>query len=220
MDNYKVLLEKAVQLHGEFCPGIVIGTKMCMVAMEKLDMNPMERNENLLVYVEIDRCISDAIIAITGCSLGNRRLKYNDYGKFVVTFTDIRTNRTVRISAREDKINSLNGFWTLIGTVFVEDHCIDPSTQKEKLETVARMISGMSEERLLSLEEVNLEIPENDIPGLPDHIAVCSICGEHVIDRKEFVLNGTTICRSCANENVKHIVSKVYGDLSSFNIEN
>jgi formylmethanofuran dehydrogenase subunit E len=219
MDNYKFLLEKAIQLHGEFCPGIVIGTKMCMAAMEKLGMNPMERNENLIVYVEIDRCISDAIIAITGCSLGNRKLKYNDYGKFVVTFTDIKSSETIRVSARDDKINSVYGFWALLENVFTPDKYIDPSIQREELATVAGIISQMSEEELLSFEDVHLEIPENDIPGFPDHIAVCSICGEHVIDGKEFVLNGNIICRSCANENVKLVVNRFYGDFSSFDME-
>lgn len=219
MDNYKFLLEKAIQLHGEFCPGIVIGTKMCMAAMEKLGMNPLERNENLLVYVEIDRCISDAIIAITGCSLGNRRLKYNDYGKYVVNFTDIKSGKTIRVSALDDKISSVCGFWTLLENILTSDRYIDPSIQKEKLETMAGIISQISEEELLSFENVHLEIPENDIPGLPNHIAVCSICGEHVIDGKEFVLNGNIICRSCANENVKLVVNRFYGDFSSFDME-
>ncbi len=219
MDKYEVLLEKAMQLHGEFCPGIVIGTKMCMAAMEKLGMNPLEQNENLIVYVEIDRCISDAIIAITGCSLGNRRLKYNDYGKFVVNFTDIKSGKTIRLSARDDKISSYKGFWTLLEDSLTSDRYMHPSTQREELETVAGIISQMSEEELLSFENVHLEIPENDIPGLPDHIAVCSICGEHVIDGKEFVLNGNIICRSCANENVKLLVNRFYGDFSSFDME-
>ena len=76
MSDFDILLAKAKDFHGDLCAGIVLGTRMTMIGMRELGMNPMERNRNLIVYVEIDRCIADAIQAITGCSLGHRSLKY------------------------------------------------------------------------------------------------------------------------------------------------
>ena len=37
--------------------------------------------KKLIVWVEIDRCMADAVSAVTGARLGRRSLKYFDYGK-------------------------------------------------------------------------------------------------------------------------------------------
>src|SRR5208337_5581144 len=100
-----LLLQKAKEFHGEICAGIVLGTRMTMIGMRELGMNPLKKNRNLIVYVEIDRCIADAIQAITGCSLGHRTLKYKPYGKFAATYINIKTGDAVRVSVVEKKRN-------------------------------------------------------------------------------------------------------------------
>ena len=49
----------------------------------------------MIVYAEIDRCMTDAVQVITGCSLGHRSLKYIDYGKFAATFVNTDTGRAL-----------------------------------------------------------------------------------------------------------------------------
>lgn len=56
----------------------------------------------------------------------------------------------------------------------------------------------MSTEELLNLEELKSEIPENDVPGFPKHVALCSKCGEHVVNGKEVLINDKILCKSCA----------------------
>jgi formylmethanofuran dehydrogenase subunit E len=51
--------------------------------------------------VEIDRCMTDAVSAVTGVRLGKRSLKYVDYGKVAATFLNTTTNRAARIVALE-----------------------------------------------------------------------------------------------------------------------
>ena len=104
-----LLLQKAKAFHGEICAGIVLGTRMTMIGMRELGMNPMEKNRNLIVYVEIDRCIADAIQAITGCSLGHRTLKYRPYGKFAATYVDLKTGSAVRVNVLEKKRTEKTG---------------------------------------------------------------------------------------------------------------
>ena len=58
--------------------------------------------KRLVVLVEIDRCATDAIQALTGVSLGKRTLKHVDYGKMAATFVDTASGRAVRVAARED----------------------------------------------------------------------------------------------------------------------
>lgn len=85
------------------------------------------------MYVEIDRCMTDAVQAITGCSLGHRSLKYVDYGKFAATFINMKTGKAVRVSS-------------------VEDRSKDPENQT--MEEAIEKLSTMPEEELLKLEEV------------------------------------------------------------------
>ena len=216
MNKYQTLLEKARNLHGEFCPGIVLGTQMCMIAMEQLEMNTSKDNEKLVVYVEIDRCLPDAIQAVTGCSLGNRRLKYSDYGKFIATFVDISSGRAVRVSALDDKLNSSQGFWTWLENIMISTKPGNLTPQKEEIEFAAQLMEEIPLGDLLLMEEIHFEVPENDIPGFIEHVAVCSVCGEHVMDWKEFNVDGRTICRSCTAKEVKFIVNESYSESADY----
>jgi formylmethanofuran dehydrogenase subunit E len=200
MSDYEILINKAQKLHGEICPGVIMGTRMSMAAMKELNMNPLEPNENLIVCVEVDRCMPDAIQALTGCTVGRRTLKCLDYGKFVATFTDMETGRRIRVSARDDKIKSLPGLWTWFENVskLAKEKNI-PKIMEEKKSGIKKL-SKMSDDELLLIEELDVEIPV--ITGLPKDITTCSICGEHVMDGKEFKINNKVVCRSCANENI------------------
>lgn len=70
---------------------------------------------------------------------------------------------------------------------------------EEKKATIKKL-SQMPDEELLNLETVEFEVPKNEIPSMPDHIVICSVCGEHVMDQKELTVNGAHICRACAHE--------------------
>ena len=73
--DYDEQLAKAAEFHGHVCGGIAIGTKLAMYGLELLDMPLNERHKNLIVFLEIDRCMSDAVQSVTGCSMGKRTLK-------------------------------------------------------------------------------------------------------------------------------------------------
>ena len=54
------------------------------------------------MYVEFDRCATDAIQSVTGCRLGKPTLKFMDYGNMAATFYNLRENRAVHVLARDD----------------------------------------------------------------------------------------------------------------------
>ena len=56
--------------------------------------------KNLIVYVETDRCASDAILAVTGCHPGKRTMKILDHGKMAATFINLKTGKAVRVFAK------------------------------------------------------------------------------------------------------------------------
>ena len=185
MNDFNVLLEKGRDFHGEVCPGIVMGTRIAMAGMREQGMNPFERNRDLMVYVEIDRCMADAVQAVTGISMGHRTLKYKDYGKFAATFLDLSSRKAVRISALEGP------------RVPAENDNKEEDVRPDMKEMVEKL-SKTPEEELLVIEEVKVDIKENDIPGFPKFKAFCEECGDRVLDRREVIIDGQTLCKACA----------------------
>lgn len=57
---------------------------------------------NVIIFVEMDRCATDAVQSVTGCSLGHRTLKFQDYGKMAATFLNLKTGKANRVIAREE----------------------------------------------------------------------------------------------------------------------
>jgi len=177
MDSLNILLEKAKEFHGDICPGIATGTRMTIAGMRELGMDPLTHNRDLIVYVEIDRCATDAIQAITGCTLGHKTLKQLNYGKFAATFIDTRTGKAVRIATYPKKPDQ-------------------PSDMNELKE----MILTAPEKELFSIQQVSVDIPEGDMPGFPTSITTCSRCGEQIMDGKEVVSNNTLFCKNCVGD--------------------
>ena len=191
MSDFDILLGKGREFHGEVCPGIVMGTRIAMAGMRELGMDPSERNRDLMVYVEIDRCMADAVQAVTGITMGHRTLKYRDYGKFAATFVDMASGKAVRVSAVEGP------------PVNKDDDNVksDESNKNSGMPDMKEMVEKLSkvpEEELLVIEEVKVDIPPQDIPGFPKYRAYCEQCGDRVLDRREVIVDGRTLCKACA----------------------
>ncbi len=99
MESVETLLKECERLHGHMCAGQLLGTRMALLGCRLLEINDPRGadKKKLIVWVEIDRCMTDAISAVTGVRLGKRSLKYVDYGKVAATFVNTETNRAVRI---------------------------------------------------------------------------------------------------------------------------
>ncbi|MBI2154118.1 MAG: TraR/DksA C4-type zinc finger protein [Candidatus Rokubacteria bacterium] len=181
MKPFGELLREAVAFHGHLCPGQVLGVRMAMAGCRALGVaEPKGMGKNLVVFVEIDRCATDAIQAVTGCSLGKRTLKHVDYGKMAATFVNVATGEAVRVAARDDARERASGYAPGVS---------DP----REAQVVAYGV--MPEPELLRLTPVLIQ------PGWLDRRRVrvpCSLCGEGVNYGREVVSDGLTLCRSCA----------------------
>ena len=102
MKDYTDYLKIVGDLHGHACRGIAYGTKISLAAMKALGLDPDKRNKNLIVYVETDRCMTDAVQYMTGCSLGHRSLKYKDYGRSAATFINTDTGQALRGTIKKE----------------------------------------------------------------------------------------------------------------------
>lgn len=92
MQNLEQLYEKAGDLHGNICGGVVLGVRMALLGCRMIDLDEPQRFENrkkLMVLAETDRCATDGIQTVTGCTLGKRTLRVMDYGIMAATFINL-----------------------------------------------------------------------------------------------------------------------------------
>jgi formylmethanofuran dehydrogenase subunit E len=183
MRTLSELLAEAKAMHrGHICAGQVLGVRMAMLGCQLLGIEEPTRGKRLIVYVEIDRCMADAVAAVTGCRLGKRTLKHIDYGKCACTFVDTFTGRAVRVSARDDARFRM---W----------HHAPAGLDKKAAQCEAYKI--MADSELFVVQEVRVNIPDHDRPGPPVSRVVCAMCGEGINDRREMRLSGQALCRAC-----------------------
>jgi formylmethanofuran dehydrogenase subunit E len=105
LGDYETLVAEAGRFHGSICDGIKTGTRMAMSGLERIgiaDPRGADRKK-LMVFVEIDRCCTDAIMALTGCRPGKRTMKVREYGKMAATFINLETEKAVRVSVKAEK---------------------------------------------------------------------------------------------------------------------
>ena len=180
--TFDELLAQAVDFHGHLCPGQVLGVRMAIAGCRELGFDrPRTIGKRLVVFVEIDRCATDAIEALTGVSLGKRTLKHLDYGKMAATFADTVTGTAVRVCARDG----------------ARERAAEWSGELEPRRMQVAAYRVMPEALLLRIESVAIA------PGFLDRRRVrvtCEQCGEDVNYQREIVRRGRTLCRACAGE--------------------
>lgn len=184
--TFEELLGECERLHGHLCPGQVLGVRMALLGCGLIgvsDPRGAERKK-LLVWVEIDRCMTDAVSAVTGVRLGRRSLKYLDYGKVAATFLNLEAGRAVRVAAREES------------RALAEERFPHLAGKKER--QMAAYREALDEE-LFKVEEVSVVLGEADLPGRPRTRVLCAGCLEGVNDGREVTAtDGRTLCRPCA----------------------
>jgi formylmethanofuran dehydrogenase subunit E len=183
--NFNSLLERSVKIHGHLCPGQVLGVKMAMLGMQMIGLvNPEEgRAKDMIVYVEMDRCATDAIQSVTGCSLGHRTMKFLDYGKMAATFVNIETGEAIRVIAREDTREKAKQLFP---------------DMEDRYEAQIQTYMIMPNEELFDVMVVHVHIPPEDMPGRPLRRIQCARCGEYVQDMREVYRDQEALCKACA----------------------
>src|ERR1700721_4841966 len=97
LDQY---LEDATVAHGHICAGQVLGVRLAMLGLRELGIeDPIRERKRIVTYVEIDRCMTDAVALVANCRLGKRALNFFDWGKVAATFVDLKSGRAIRIVA-------------------------------------------------------------------------------------------------------------------------
>jgi formylmethanofuran dehydrogenase subunit E len=169
--NLEDLLEKCIAYHGHLCMGQVLGVK---IAVKGLSLAAPKTYKDLIVIVENDRCIADAIQTVTGTRLGRRSFKLKDYGRMAATFMNVSTGRSWRVNVALDR--TING----------ED------------ETAVRQALHITDNEMLSWREVKVNLRPEEMPGKPKRVVQCVACGEKILDGKDTVTDRGPVCTACS----------------------
>lgn len=185
MESFEKLLAESTKIHGHICAGQVIGVRMSILGLSLIGIiEPKTKDrKKLYIFVEIDRCATDAIQSVTGCSLGKRSMKWVDNGVMAATFVNLETRKSVRITALEESRELSKKYCHNI-------------TDKYARQLEAYKV--MPDDELFKIEQVEVAIPQEDLPGKPLSRIQCQSCGEWVQDKREIEQEGILLCRGCA----------------------
>ncbi len=178
-------LELAAVAHGHLCAGQVLGVRLAMLGLRELGIDdPIADRKRIVTYVEIDRCVTDAVALVANCRLGKRALKFRDWGKVAATFCDLQAGRALRIAAKEASKQIAKEMF--------------PAMPKDSGQQQA--YAQLPDDVLFSREWVKVDIHPEDLPGFKGARVVCAECGEGINFRREILVKGRTVCRGCAGE--------------------
>ncbi|MCI5209657.1 MAG: formylmethanofuran dehydrogenase [Candidatus Electrothrix sp. ATG2] len=193
MESFDELLEISTKIHGHICAGQVIGVRMSMLGLERINIDDPKGadRKKLYVLVEIDRCATDAIQSVTGCSLGKRSMRWMDFGIMAATFVNLDTGKAVRVTAREESRE------------LSKNYCPEIENKYQRQLAAYKV---MPEEELFAVQEVTVTIPECDMPGRPQRRVQCEQCGDHVQDSRDVEQEGRILCRACAGQRYYQVI--------------
>lgn len=185
LPGFERLLGESVRIHGHLCAGQVLGVRMAMLGLREIGVGDPKGKDrkSIMVFVEMDRCATDAVQSVTGCSLGHRTMKFMDYGKMAATILNTSTGRAVRVFAKDESREKAKAYFPEIGNKYAAQ------LQAYKV---------MSDSELFDVMEVSVTIKPEDMPGRPMGRVPCDSCGEHVQDKREVTRDGKVLCVPCA----------------------
>ena len=180
-------LRDAEVAHGHLCAGQVLGVRLALFGLELLGIDDPRGKDRkrLITFVEIDRCVTDAVAVVTGCRLGKRALKFRDWGKVAATFVDLTSGRAVRVSAKESSK-------ALARQMHPE---VESKNQQQML-----AYRELTNDDLFNVQWVKVPLPPEELPGYKGERIVCEQCGEGINFQRKVRRQGRILCRACVGE--------------------
>ncbi|HUS93687.1 MAG TPA: FmdE family protein [Patescibacteria group bacterium] len=187
-----LLLKETAARHTHLCPRQVLGVRMALHGLQVLnlirdDYHPrfLNHDKRLLVIVETDGCGADGVAIATNCSVGHRTLRILDYGKLAATLVDTHTNQAIRVIP------------SLAARQLALQHLPESSDRWHAYVQAYQMIP---DSELMDLQKVQLTHSIAEILSKANSRAICSYCGEEVMNEREVSGQNGVICRNCAGD--------------------
>jgi formylmethanofuran dehydrogenase subunit E len=179
------ILEQSAAQHSHLCPRQVLGARIGLAGAAALGLEAPRGDKRLLVIVETDGCFADGVATATGCTVGHRTLRVEDYGKIAATFVDTKTGQAIRVAPNLD----------------VRQRAYTYAPQ-EKRHYFAQLVAYqvMPDHELLSVQEVSLTTPVEALISRAGVRVNCMLCGEEIINERQVQRGGLLLCKACAGE--------------------
>lgn len=169
-EELNTTLDRCIAFHGHLCMGQVLGVRLANKGLELLRVNDPKR---LIVIIENDRCIADAIQIVTGTRIGRRSAKLANYGKMAASFLDTGSGMAWRVNVGQ----------------------VPPIDAHDK--TAVREVLSLPETPLLHWRRVEINLKPEELPGKPTRVVPCVRCGERVMDAHDVPGPDGPLCLSC-----------------------
>jgi formylmethanofuran dehydrogenase subunit E len=190
-------IEDAERFHGHMCPGLALGYRVAVEAMEALGC-ARAGDEELVAVVENDSCAVDAIQVVCSCTFGKGNLIFRDHGKHVYTLHDRKRGRGVRVSVEWPGHEQDPEFDRLREAVSTGEGSPE---QKEafwaKMRERAQAVLEAPASTFLTIEAAAEPPPPK---ARIERSERCEECGEPTMVSRLVEVNGRRLCRSCAAE--------------------
>lgn len=202
-------LDDVVEFHGHICPGLALGYRVALFALNQLgeprpctqERGERAKDEELVAIVENNSCAVDAVQVVTGCTFGKGNLIFRDYGKQVYTFIKRPSGDGIRISVEwksPEDTEEEKRMWDryMKGDRSDEVLKIVHDRKSKKID----MILNASDEELLKVTKEKMDLPEEAkiYPSLR-----CAICGEKVIEPRTRLKDGKIVCIPCFERSIE-----------------
>jgi formylmethanofuran dehydrogenase subunit E len=181
-------LDRAVALHRSLCPGLAVGIKAAQIAVAELGQGP----DDPVALVESDICAVDGVQAVTGCTLGNRNILLQDWGKNAYTFWRKSDGKAIRVHgdvAWEPGYQALRKKIADGTATEAEVASFDSITEEE-----AHRILETDAWELFDVTAVTDPVPQT---SRVDPFVACAHCHEQVMESRTRQLYGETVCIPC-----------------------
>lgn len=185
MKSLDDLLRDSAIHHRRLCPRQVLGARVGMLAASLLNLDLPQSDKRLIALTETDGCFVDGVSAATGCYVGRRTLRVEDFGKTAATFVDTHTERAVRIAPRLDVRELAKQY---------------APEARNRWETQLLGYQRMPDEDLLNFKWVTLRVPVSVLVGRAGIRVSCDSCGEEIINQREVIWESKILCRACAGQ--------------------
>ncbi len=194
--------KECVDFHGHVCPGLAMGYRASLLALERLSERRAD-DEELVAIVENDSCFVDAVQVLTGCTFGKGNLLHRDYGKMAVVLVSRASGKGVRVSMREGSFRPQDNVEhiTLLQKVIRGD--ADAEERKrfwELHEERSRGILNADSSTLFAVRDVTVALPPK---AQIQPSEFCGLCGEPTMATKMVEVGGKKLCQSCAKETTR-----------------
>lgn len=184
-DSLQTLLDASARRHdNRLCPRQILGVRIGLKGLAAFAITPEDvARKRLLIIAETDGCLLDGLAVATGCEVGRRTLRVEDYGKVAATFIDTHTERALRIAPAPG---------------VREKACAHAPHELHHYTAQMTAYRSMPEDELLVAQAVFLVRPAHALISRPGLRVPCDLCGEEVMNARELICDGRALCRTCA----------------------